>query len=114
MPHAHGAQAGKHLERVDILAAVAAVATPGIPVDRADQPDLLVIAQCRLTEPAAPGDILDGESRHDCSKPNLKRLKSRTASDERLRPGDLTPSSPGRRPGAVGEFARLHEHRASR
>jgi hypothetical protein len=41
-------------------------------------------------------------------------LKSRTASDGRLRPGDLTPSSPGRRPGAVGEFARLHEHRASR
>src|SRR6185312_15717100 len=45
----------------------------------ADQPDLLVVAQCRLAEPAAPGDILDGESRHDFSKPNLKRLKSRTA-----------------------------------
>jgi hypothetical protein len=77
--HAHGAQAGKHLERVDILAAVAAVAAAGIPVDRADQPDLLVVAQRGLAEPAAPGDILDGESRHDSSQANLKRLKSRTA-----------------------------------
>jgi hypothetical protein len=78
--HAHGAQAGKYLERVDILAAVAAVTTAGIPVDRADQPDLLVVAQRRLAEPAAPGDILNGESRHDSSKSNLKRLKSRIAS----------------------------------
>jgi hypothetical protein len=92
----HGAQAGKHLERVDILAAVAAVSAAAVPVDRADQPDLFVITQCRLAEPAAPGDILDGESRHDCSKPNLKRLKSRPAGDGRLRPSDLTPSSPGR------------------
>src|SRR6202012_1871979 len=77
--HAHGAQAGKHLERVDILAAVAAVPAAGIPVDRPDQPDLLVVAQRGLAEPAAPRDILDGESRHACSKPNIKRFKSSTA-----------------------------------
>ena len=79
--HAHGAQAGKHLERVDVLAAVAAVAAAAVPVDRADQPDLLVVAQRGLAEPAAPGDILNGEGRHDCSKANLKRLKSRIAGD---------------------------------
>jgi hypothetical protein len=54
-------------ERVDVLAAVAAVPAAGVPVDRADQPDLLVVAQRRLAEPAAPRDVLDGESRHDCS-----------------------------------------------
>ena len=66
--HAHGAQAGEHLQRVDILVVVAAVTAAGVPVDRADKPDLLVVAQRRLAEPAAPGDILDGESRHDTAK----------------------------------------------
>jgi hypothetical protein len=51
--HAHGAQASKRLKRVEILVAVAAVAATGVPVDRADQPDLFVVPQRRFAEPAA-------------------------------------------------------------
>ena len=78
-PDAHGAQASEHLQRVDFLFAIAAVSAARITGDWADQPDLLVIAQRRLTEPAAPGCVLDRQSCHDDSKTNLKRLKSRAA-----------------------------------
>ena len=78
-PDAHGAQAGQRLQRVEVLVAVATVSATGIAGDRADQPDLLVVAQRRLTQAAAPGHILDGEIRHARRKPHLKRLKSRPA-----------------------------------
>jgi hypothetical protein len=45
--------------------------------DRADQPHLLVVAQGRLTEPAAPGRVLDCQICHHNSQTDLKRLKSR-------------------------------------
>ncbi len=61
---------------IEVLLAVAAVPAAGVALDRADQPDLLVVAQRRLAQPAAPGYILDGESCHTSSKTNLKRLKS--------------------------------------
>ena len=76
-PDAHGAQASERLQRVDLLLAIAAVSAARISGDRADQPDLLVVAQRRLTEPAAPGGVLNRQSCHDDSKTNLKRLKSR-------------------------------------
>jgi hypothetical protein len=58
--HAHGAQAGQRLQRIDVVLAVAAVPAAPVALDRADQPDLLVVAQCWLAETAAPGYILDG------------------------------------------------------
>src|SRR5271167_1376031 len=76
-PDAHGAQAGEHLQRVDFLLAIAAVSAARISGNWANQPDLLVIAQRRFTEPAAPGCVLDRQSCHDDSKTNFKRLKSR-------------------------------------
>jgi hypothetical protein len=69
-------QAGKHLQCVKVLVAVAAVPAPGVPVDRADQPDLLVIAQGGLAQPAAPGHLLDRHRCHAVSVTYLKRLKS--------------------------------------
>jgi hypothetical protein len=80
-PDAHRAQAGQRLRRIEVLLAVPAVPATRVALDRADQPDLFVVAQRRLTQPTAPGYILDGESCHTTSKPHLKRLKSR-ASDK--------------------------------
>ena len=76
-PDTHSAQARQCLQRVEILVAVPAVPATRVALDRADQPDLLVVAQCRLTEPAAPGYILNGESCHTSSRTDLKRLRSR-------------------------------------
>ena len=76
-PDAHGAQASEHLQRVDFLLAIAAVSAARITGNRADQPDLLVVAQRRLREPAAPGYILNCQSCHVDSGTHLKRLKSR-------------------------------------
>ncbi len=76
-PDTHGAQASQCLQRVEVLVAIAAVPATRVALDRADQPDLLVVAQRRLTQPAAPGHILDRESCHTRSGANLKRLKSR-------------------------------------
>ena len=76
-PDTHRAQTRQHLQRVEILLAIAAVAAARVAGDRTDQPDLLVIAQCRPAQPAAPGNILDGESRHEATLTYLKRLKSR-------------------------------------
>jgi hypothetical protein len=58
------------------LVTVPAVPATRVAGDRADDPDLLVGAQCRLTQPAAPGHILDRESCRASSKPNLKRLSA--------------------------------------
>src|SRR5260370_41945533 len=58
--HAHGAQACQRLKRIDVVLAVAAVPAAFVALDRAYQPDLLVVAQCWLAETAAPGYILDG------------------------------------------------------
>src|ERR1700679_1814280 len=80
-PDAHRAQAGERLQRVDFLLAIAAVSAARITGNWADQPDLLVIAQRRLTEPAAPGCVLDRQTSHVDSKTNLKRLKSRTRAE---------------------------------
>src|ERR1700722_15765920 len=52
------------------------MAAARITLDRPDQTDLLVVPQRGLAEPAAPGHILDRESCHADSKPNLKRFKS--------------------------------------
>ena len=76
-PYAHGAQAREHLQRVEFLFAIAAVSAARITGNWANQPDLLVIAQRRLTEPAPAGCVLDCQSWHEASKPDLKRLKSR-------------------------------------
>ena len=48
---AERAHAGQRLEHVEVLGPVSAVPAALIPGDRADQPDLLVIAQRRLTQP---------------------------------------------------------------
>ena len=58
--HAHGAQAGQRLQRIDVVLALSAVPAAFVALDRAYQPDLLVVAQCRFAETAAPGDILAG------------------------------------------------------
>jgi hypothetical protein len=58
--HAHGAQAGQRLQRIDVVLAVTAVPAAFVTLDRAYQPDLLVVAQRGLAETAAPGYILDG------------------------------------------------------
>src|ERR1700677_2091982 len=76
-PDTHRAQARQNLQRVEILLAITAVAAARVAGDRTDQPDLLVIAQRRPAQPAAPGNILDGESRHEATLTYLKRLKSR-------------------------------------
>ena len=76
-PDAHRAQAGERLQRVDLFFAIAAVPAARIAGNRADQPDFLVVAQRRLTEPGAPSCVLDCQSCHDVSKANLKRLRSR-------------------------------------
>jgi len=47
-----------------------------VAVNWADQPDLLVIVQRRLAQPAAPGHLLDSETCHAGSQTHLKRLKS--------------------------------------
>ena len=75
-PDTHGAQARQCLRRVEVLVTVPAVPATRVAGDRADDPDLLVGAQCRLTQPAAPGHILDRESCRASSKPNLKRLSA--------------------------------------
>src|ERR1700722_5186989 len=59
-PNAHSPQAGQCLQRVEILLAVPAMPAARVAPDRADQPDLFVVAQCWLAQPAAPGDVLDG------------------------------------------------------
>ena len=76
-PDAHRAQTRQHLQRVEILLAIAAVAAARVASDRTDQPDLLVIAQRRPAQPAAPGNILDGESRHasDQNTPQALEVK---------------------------------------
>jgi hypothetical protein len=74
-PDADSAQAGQRLQRIEVLLAVPAVPATRVALDRAYQPDLFVVAQRRLTQPAAPGYILNGQSRHTSSKANLKRLK---------------------------------------
>jgi len=74
--YASRAQAGQRLERVEVLGAVPAVPAAGVAVNRADQPGLLVIAQCRLAQPAAPGHLLGRETCHAGSRTHLKRLKS--------------------------------------
>ena len=103
MPTPMRAQAGQRLQRVEVLVAVAAVPAAGVAVDRADQPDLLVVAQRRLAQPAAPGHVLDGESCHDGSKTHLKRLKS-SHSQRWALPSLSVPPGSGiaeRRPGRV-------------
>src|SRR6185437_11551407 len=73
--HAERAQAGERLQHVKVRVLVAAVPAALVPADRADQPDLLVVAQRRLTQPAAPGYLLDGHRAHGPSVTYLKRLK---------------------------------------
>ncbi len=87
-PDAHRAQARQRLQRVDVAFPVAAVPAARVALDRADQPDLLVVAQRRLAQPAAPGYILDGESCHASIKTHLKRFKSRARM--KFRPGTAT------------------------
>ncbi len=74
--HAERAHAGQRLEHVEVLRSVPAVPAALVPGDRANQPDLLVIAQRRLTQPAAPRHVPDRQSCHAGSKTHLKRLKS--------------------------------------
>jgi hypothetical protein len=75
----HSAQAPQRLHRVEVLLAVAAVPVLRVALDRANQPDLFVVAQRRLTQPAAPSHILDRESCHSRSKPAWQqRTRGRT------------------------------------
>jgi hypothetical protein len=52
--HADRSKTGQRLDHVEVLGAVTAMPAVLVAVDRADQPDLLVIAQRRLAQPAAP------------------------------------------------------------
>jgi hypothetical protein len=54
-PDAHSAQAGQRLQRIEVLLAVPAMPATRVTLDRAYQPDLFVVAQRRLAQPAAPG-----------------------------------------------------------
>lgn len=78
-PDAHSAQARQCLQRVEVLIAAAAVPATRVALDRPDQPDLFIVPQRRLTQSAAPGDILDGEGCHGTIQTHLKHLKSRGA-----------------------------------
>ena len=65
--HAHRTQARQGLQRIDVILAVPPVSAALVALDRADQPDLFVVAQRWFAETAAPGYVLDGESRHASS-----------------------------------------------
>jgi hypothetical protein len=80
--HAHDAQACQRLQRVEVVLAVAPVPAAFVALNRAYQPNLLVVAQRWLAETAAPGYILDGQSCHTSRKTNLKRFKSSGAAEQ--------------------------------
>lgn len=52
--HPDRPQAGQHLRRVEVPAAVPAVPAALVAADRPDKADILAIPQCGLTEPAIP------------------------------------------------------------
>lgn len=80
----HGPQTSESLQRVEILVAVAPVPAARVAGDRADQPDIFVVAQRRLTQPAPSSHLLDGQCWHVNSKADLKRLKSRNGGCPKL------------------------------